>query len=80
MAGNYIPTKLEKALYDMCVDVCAHAQCDWQYDTKRGNGVNAAEAGEFARDVVALLPDKVRKDFDAAVDARAKVLREEYGG
>lgn len=65
---------LEEKLYDLCLDIYAHAHLDCEI-TLCGNGTNACEASNVASKILQLLGKKVT---DKEITKRAKEIEKEY--
>ena len=68
---------IRSQLFNLCVDIYAHAQLDWEWTNSWGNGTNCSEAYNVAQDIIGILGNVMESEIDEAVNKRIAELESE---
>lgn len=69
--------KIKQELLDLCIDVYAHANLDWEI-TLCGNGVNSFENTGTVNEILRILEIERDEEFNEKVEDRMIKLKSDY--
>ena len=73
-------TERYNKLVNMCVDIFAHNECDFEWTNSKGNGINCSEAAGVAMEVIEILGvDYNDPEIEDRIIEAADKLEQEYG-